>query len=126
MVRAGASPTNGSIETESLARRAGKVPSKIVAIDRCFAHFSEYKFLAIVPEYSPSEGQTERHLINQSFQGTCRLPLAEEIAVRPSPKVAMTVSAIVPLDAKAKRGARDSVAIESDFSIEDSVGVRRT
>src|SRR5437660_3825766 len=79
-----------------------------------------------MPKHAFAKGQSKGHLIDQPFQRACRLAAAWKVGVRPCPKIAMPVSAIVSLHAGPQNLSRIAPPIERDLPGKHSVRVRCT
>ena len=78
-----------------------------------------------MPQDGRPKHQSERHFINQSFEGAETAIGLRKAGVRPSPEMPMAEAAVVALDAEAERIAPENSTVEADFSGENGVGMRR-
>src|SRR5438552_18694575 len=102
-MHAGALSINGYFKAHSISRCADKLPLHRFALICNFTQVVKNIWLRFMPQYGFAKHKSERHLVDQGLQRACRAFTLRKIDVRPSPEVAMTVPAIMALDAEPQR-----------------------
>ena len=119
------SSANSGFDQCSLRIARLKFPEELLGIARAFAQVAKNIFLAVMPKNRAAINQTEGHVIGQRFTSrTCAIR-AEKMQMRPGPKIAVAVAAVVTLHAVAEGLAAKGLAVARDLAGEDSVGMRR-
>ncbi len=78
-----------------------------------------------MPEDRFAKHQSERHFINQRFEGAETAIGLRKAGVRPRPEMPMAEAAVVALHAEAEGIAAENLVVEANLSGENSVGMRR-
>ena len=81
---------------------------------------------AFVPEHGFAEYEAERHLIQKGFENGRIVFRGWNISVRPSPKIAVTIAAVMALQSETERFAVKASAIKNDVAAEGRVRVWRS
>jgi len=117
---------NRSLETDAISRDSIEFPLHVFLGSYGFLQTPEDMPLSIVPENSFAKDQSKRHLIDQRFHSSRGPAGPRKVGMHPRPEVAMPVSAVVSLHAKAQRVAGEAPAIERDLPGKKCIGMRRS
>ena len=104
-----------SVSRDTVSRDTVKFPLHAFAIICRFPQTPEDVLLSIVPEHGFAKDQSERHLVDQSFQSGRWSAGGSKVCMSPRPEVAMPVSTVVSLYSECQRLAGKTSAIESDL-----------
>lgn len=119
------SSVDDGFDRRSLGIAGLKFPNQLLGIALVLAQVAENKLLLVVPKGRAAKYKTERHFVSERFQSRGAAVSSGKMHVRPSPKIAVPVTAIVALHAIAERLAAKRLAVERNFAGEDGIGMRR-
>jgi len=112
-------------QSPSVLLSTTKIPRKFIGrISSDLLQIPELVFFPIMPEHRFAKDQSEWHFVYQCFQCARRCAGQGKIRMRPSPEVAMPVSAVVSLHSKPQGVPLKTPAIQRDLSGKTSVGMR--
>jgi hypothetical protein len=104
-----------SIQSDSLSANRAEFPSHGFPVANGFIQTAEDMLLSIMPEYGFAKDQSERHLVNQRFQGSRGSAAPRKVRMSPRPEIAMPVSTVVSLHPEPQRVSSEATAIEHDL-----------
>ena len=113
-------------QSESTLCGTMKIPRQFVWISSDLLQIPEFVFFSLMPEHRFAKDQPEGHFVYQCLQCARTSHRSGKIRMRPSPEVAMPVSAVVSLHSEAQRIAFEAPAIERDLAGKKRVGMRRS
>ena len=102
-MNAGTRPIDHHVQPQSILRSATKIPPQCIRVPSALLQIPKLVHHAFMPQHRFAKHQSKGHLVYQRFH--CARPSARprKIRVRPSPEVAVTVSAVVSLHSESQR-----------------------
>lgn len=117
---------DGKFDRRAIFANGSKGPLQqiVLAVDLALDQFLEARPSSFVPQDDTPKYETERQIVDQCFEGG-RSACLRKVGVHPAPIRAVTIAAIMTLDAEAQGLLGELFPIELDFTAEGSVGMRR-
>ena len=91
-----------------------------------FVNVREGVLFAFVPKDGPAKNQAEGQVVHQRFQCAGRSISLRKESVHPDPVCAMTIAAVMALEAESQRSSFEAISIECDVSGENRIRMRRS
>ena len=105
-------PVDGRFHRAPIAGRAAKNPLHALPISAFLTQVAKHVRLPLVPQHGLASRQSERHIVEQGFERTGAPHRSRKIRMSPHPETAMPVSAVVALNAEAKRLPLKGLAVQ--------------